>query len=401
MRFFKKFLAGLLAAMTLSAGLAMPVSAEEANPIQPMSYTGEELIARVSQTYTDALALSGYRSFYGRCSTMVNSSVRALGIQTQKYNCHGKNEYEQYEQLERTDCGYAVTRYSAAEYDLAGALNTLSENGTKDVYDIIVCFDGGKTASSNTYGHTLFVHGIVDGMVYFSESYGLELAGRYYSEGAVIVCTIAEFAHYYNLWAYFEGIIHFEIPDETAPELWGAKVMALSEHGFTLSFRASDNVEITELYATVLRYGDSEDQAQRLEIPLFVDAAAVVIRAEDFEDFVGTYYVTLHAADASGNTAEYAVAPEGISLYQATPEQGIYRVTQDNVGIYNAPTIRSNGTLTREGVLIRGDQVEIIGSYVNDQGETWYLLQDGSWVPAEYLRQQQTLWDRVKEILSL
>lgn len=391
----------LTTVMILSAlpGMALRASAEEIDLAEPYSLSSGELIARIEDTYDDAKALAGRRGFNGKCSTLVNCSTLALGIQSVRFDGDGRDEYDLYDNVRCTDGGYDVIHYPASEYGLEAALNAISENGTRDVYNIIVGFESGRTASSRAYGHTCFVHGIVDGMVYYSESYGLYLNNTYYPEGEPIVCSIADFANYYNIWAIFEGAIHFDFPDETPPAMTEMQLVTASEAGFTLRFRAEDNMEITDIYAKVWTYGGSEEDAVTVPVTMTNHAASIRVNTEDFGGFTGWYYVSCYASDRRGNVSVAAMAQDGVCLYEADSTEGTYRVKRNNTGIHNAPYIRVNDTNTRESVVNMGVEVSVAGSYVNDEGETWYLLADGGWVRAENLREIGTEWSEFWETL--
>ncbi len=400
MRFLKRFFTTMIAAAAVLTALAMPVAAESTGPADAYNLTPDQLIARIQQTYSDAKALAGRRSFNGKCSTMVNCSTLALGIQNIRFDGDGRDEYDLYDNITRTDGGYDVVRYHVSEYTLEEALNAISENGTRDVYNIIVGFQGGRTGFSSAYGHTCFLHGIVDGMVYFSESYGLYLGGTYYAEGRPIVCSIADFADYYGKWAYLEGVIHFDFPDETAPELTNLTVSNVSESGFTMSVNAVDNTGIVELYAKVWTYGESEENAVVLPVTLMGDSAAVRVNASDFDGFVGRYYVNIYALDRKGNVSCVSLGEEGVSLYQPEEAEGTFRVKRNSTGVHNAPYVRVNDTNTREASLNIGEKVTVTGSYVNEDGETWYQLADGGWIHGERLRADGTSWARIWEAMT-
>lgn len=402
MTFLKRFVSGLISAAALVTALAVPAAAAEMECAEPYHLTGEELIERIEETYDEALDLAGRWSFHGKCSTMVNCSALALGIVNERpaMDGHGRDAYDRYGAMGRTDGGYEAVRYSGADYDLEDALNAVCEEGTRDVYNLIVGFHGGRTANSSGYGHALFIHGIVDGVVYFSESYGLYLGGKFYSEGEPIVCTVAEFAEYYNKWAYFEGLVHMDFPDDTAPAMSRLAVVDSSEEGFTLRCRAADNMGIVEMYAKVWPYGSTEEEAQIVPVTNTNGAVAVRIDTALFGGFNGRYYVNLYAVDRKGNVAVVNPGKEGISLYQVNELQGTYRMKGRSVGVYNAPYVRVNGSNTREDAISGGTLVEAVGSYVNDDGETWYLLANGGWIRAEQTRRVVRSWADLWDLMT-
>lgn len=402
MTFLKRFVSVFLSAAALVTALAVPAAAAETELASPYSLTGEELIARIDQTYDEALDLAGRWSFQGKCSMMVNSSAMALGIRESRFRLDGdgRDIYDKYSAMVRTDGGYDVVCYPRSEYDLEAALNAVCEDGTRDVYNLLVCFEGGSTANSSAYGHSLFVHGILDGMVYFSESYGLNIAGEYYGEGKPIVCTVAQFAEYYNKWAYFEGVIHLDFPDETAPTISRLSVVDSSEEGFTLRCRAADNMGIVEMYAKVWPYGSTEEEAETVPVTNSNGAVVVRIDTELFGGFVGRYYVNLYAVDRKGNVSVVSPDEDGISLYQALEHQGTYRTRGRSVGIYSAPYVQVNGTVTRQAAIPGDTLVDVTGCYVNEAEETWYLLSNGGWIQAEQTRREITCWADLWDLVS-
>lgn len=308
----------------LAGALLLSVSPRTSAQTLPerIAYTESELVERIEQTYTDARAAVGYRSFNGRCSSMVNGSVIALGLHDAANRGNGRDIYDRYKDLGRTSTGYDVVCYDGSEYTLAQALRAVSEDGTRDVYNLIVGWDSGITAASAAYGHACFIHGIVDGMVYFSESFALELLnGELYWEGEPIVCSIDEFAAFYDKWACFEGLIHFDYPDETAPVLTGLQTRLVDGDGFTVSFRASDNVELAEIYAHVWRYGETEADAVKLPVTMYNDAAAVRVNSADFGDHQGEYYVKCYASDSKGNVSRTEV--QTVTLWAPEASDGI------------------------------------------------------------------------------
>ena len=54
----------------------------------------------------------------------------------------------------------------------------------------------------------MFIHGIEDVMVYFSDSYAQTVDGVKYKEGEPIVCSIETFAAKYKKYK-LDGVIHF------------------------------------------------------------------------------------------------------------------------------------------------------------------------------------------------
>ena len=397
----------LMLMFSLFAGTMPTAQAAEIPSGSLTKPTADEIVELISDTFTAAKAKSGRRSFYNRCSTMVNYTSVVLGLQNQVYSCNGNREYNLYESVSQTDTGYDILLYSAGDYSLTGALNAISENGTKDVYNIIIGWQSGSSYASRLYGHTCFIFAILDGYVYFYESYGLSIGGTYYPEGAPIVCTIAEFAGYYDRWARFEGAVHFSnaqleriYADDKVPQITGIQASGLSDLGFTLTFQAKDNIAISDAYINVWPYGLTEESAVTFPVEVIDGNATLWVSTDAFDNFTGRYNVTCYAADPAGNTTS-RVLEGGVDLYRAEAVSGTYRVTAEVVTTHNAPYETVNDARTRLRTLTLGDRVEVVGQLVNDLGEVWYQLEDGSWVREDFLTREIEWQDILDYILNL
>ena len=190
----------LAIAMTLLL-LPMPVTSAVTTP--------SELQQQIRNTYKAALRGSGYSSFNGHCGGFVSWQTYSLGIDKTLYASNGNDQFDLYKAMSSTTGGYSIQTYPATKYTLNEALNAITHDGTQDVYNLIVGFQKTNTVAGQRYGHALFVHGIVDGVVYFAECYDMNIGGRYYSEGTPISCTIEQFAAYYDRWTVFEGVVYF------------------------------------------------------------------------------------------------------------------------------------------------------------------------------------------------
>lgn len=173
------------------------------------STEAERITAQIRTLYKRTLQCTGRYSMLGYCGAMVNWHLYLMGITADVVPNDGNTEYDCYSVQDYTTGGYRVRAYSAAEYTLESALNAITYNGTRDAYNILVGFQQTYTTDGRIYGHALVVHAILDGIVYFSESYSTYLGGKYYPEGSPITCTIAEFAAYYAPWSVFEGVVYF------------------------------------------------------------------------------------------------------------------------------------------------------------------------------------------------
>lgn len=197
----------LVLALTLLAG-AIPAAAVFADSTVAET-EAERVTALVNTTYKKALRRAGRSSFYGWCGAAVDWQMQLLGITTKVVGTNGNAKFDQYRYEDYTSGGYTIDAYPASKYKLETALNAITNNGTKDAYNIMVGFQRTNTSAGRYYGHAMFIYAILDGIVYFNESFGMTVNGKYYSEGKCITATIAEFAKSYNSWCTFDGIIHF------------------------------------------------------------------------------------------------------------------------------------------------------------------------------------------------
>ncbi len=169
----------------------------------------ERISALVTSTYKQALKKTGRKSFHGYCGAAVDWQMRVLGITTKVVGSDGKDKFDQYKNLEYTSGGYKVRAYSAKKYNLESALNAITNNGTQNAYNIMVGFQKTNTSAGRKYGHAVFIYAIVDGIVYFTESFTMRFEGKSYAEGECISGTIAQFAKSFNSWCKFDGVIHY------------------------------------------------------------------------------------------------------------------------------------------------------------------------------------------------
>ncbi len=164
-----------------------------------------ELADRV---FAQCLANSGRETFHGHCGNYVSHQLQALGITAWRSSRNGNQYYDYYSNMTKTSGGYYPKAYSVLEYSLEDALNFITDNGTKDVRNILVGFQWTNTEAGAKYGHVVLIYGICDGTVYFSESYPIYLKGPH-AEGELVTCSIAEFARSYGSWTEYEGLVVF------------------------------------------------------------------------------------------------------------------------------------------------------------------------------------------------
>lgn len=174
-------------------------------PVTAFAETDEDQIANIL-AQEHRRARGSRKSLKGYCGLMTSWQIYLRGINSELKVCDGKQQYDWYSKMDYTTGGYKVTAYSAKDYSLENALKAASHNGTRDVYNILVGFQATNTEAGRIYGHCLMIYAILDGIVYFNESFSCSLQR---TEGAMIAISIERFAEFYGRWTRFEGIVVF------------------------------------------------------------------------------------------------------------------------------------------------------------------------------------------------
>ncbi len=161
---------------------------------------------QMAEVYSKTLASSGKESLAGFCGLMTSWQLYYLGITNPRVGYDGNDHYDAYRDCGLTSGGHIAKAYDASQYTLEEALNAATHCGTEDVYNILVGFQWTNTEAGGKFGHALVIHAILDGMVYFVEGFGTPFN---FNPGGACVCTMEEFAEYFDPWTRFEGIVVF------------------------------------------------------------------------------------------------------------------------------------------------------------------------------------------------
>ena len=223
---FKRYCAALTAALCLSFVFSPAVPAAEASALVSIAQPdadadarsqkpsanakqsqNKDLIEQIRDTYAAAKKRARVRSFKGRCGSYVNHQLVVRGINTKYIGANGNREYDIYCKKSESSGGYAIHAFGAKKYTLKSALRAI-EKLDPNARNILVGFQRGTSSAGRRYGHALFIHGIENGMVYFSDSYAQKVNGVRCKEGAPIVCSIDTFANLYKRYK-LDGVIWF------------------------------------------------------------------------------------------------------------------------------------------------------------------------------------------------
>lgn len=174
----------------------------------------DPLCRQIQDTYAAARKRARRKSFKGYCGAYVANQLVVLGINTSYLSANGKNTYDIYRNMDHTTGGYDVSAYGAKSYSLEEALLAILHDDPS-ANDILVGFQKGVSSAGKKYGHVLFIHGIRDGKVYYSDSCARTVEDVTYKEGEPIVCSLAAFVDLYARYK-LDGVVHFVKADQAS-----------------------------------------------------------------------------------------------------------------------------------------------------------------------------------------
>ena len=196
----KKILAIVLTICLLVGALPIAAGAETTRD--------NKLTGQITQLYYKTLYATGEPNMDMLCGLYVAWQLYFLKVTTSPEIYNGSQYYSAYYHQAYSSGGHKISRYPGSEYTIEQALNAITQNGKKDVYNIVLCFDW--TKNGGRFGHVMMIHGIVDGVVYAVDNFTTTIAGR---EGNPIVCSIERFADIYDGWSSFEGALVFGVKE--------------------------------------------------------------------------------------------------------------------------------------------------------------------------------------------
>lgn len=181
-------------------------------PVQAAKTEEQILCETIEEDYAAAIADSGMGSLAGYCGLLASYQLYYRGINSWLLTANGNDHYDIYIEDTLTTGGYGHRDYSGANFSMEEALNFACRSGAQDVYNALVCFQYTNTEAGRKYGHVVFIYAILDGVIYFTESFDLD---NYHTAGIAMTLTVSEFVNYYKNWTSFEGLVVFGKKDYT------------------------------------------------------------------------------------------------------------------------------------------------------------------------------------------
>ncbi len=190
--------------------------------------------AIIRSVYSQLLASRG-NSYNGWCGQYVldQLSANGIGYVTNGGSCNGNQIYYSIVDGAKTSGGYTQVKFGGnnALYDIVNRYGSTVEN-------IVVSFthQSGHSDSNPGAGHTNFLYAIVDGNIYFSESYG----GYGYKEGDPQVLSIGQYmSRYNNSYGNIIGAVVYE--PAACIQLWGIEENSEWSGNAKLRAKRTDN----------------------------------------------------------------------------------------------------------------------------------------------------------------
>ena len=166
--------------------------------------TPDEIRAQITSTYNAAKNKNGGNKFFGLCGTYVRYQLEVLNITSNgELAGNGNQWWGKMTAKSQTSKGYKITTFSGKN-----CINDIVSAMGPNVYNIVVGFKHGTGSDGYTYGHVLFIHAIINGTVYYSDSF--TYAGI--PEGGVQERTISGFYSAYSAYTFDgAGVFSYDI----------------------------------------------------------------------------------------------------------------------------------------------------------------------------------------------
>lgn len=146
----------------------------------------------ITESYKTALSLAGRRSFKGQCNLATAYQLSARGIYKYglDYSGTGNSWYDHFKDVKETSGGYSVITVSGAN-----CLYDLVKKYGNELYNIVYSLGTGGTSGDC---HVLYIRAIINGYVYFADSFGVTYDRIYYGEGEGTVLSLSKFVEEYK-----------------------------------------------------------------------------------------------------------------------------------------------------------------------------------------------------------
>ncbi len=157
-----------------------------------VSASGSDIRDDTAADYKTALSLAKASSFYGHCNLATAYQLLAIGVYKGglDFSGAGNQWYSHFSSVSKTSGGYSVITIGGKN-----CLYDLTKQYGNELYNIVYCLGTGGSSGSK---HCLLIRAIINGQVYFADSFGCTYGGTYYPEGACTVLSLDRFVSSYK-----------------------------------------------------------------------------------------------------------------------------------------------------------------------------------------------------------
>lgn len=276
--------------LSIALAILLTVLTVLPTPVDATALTDSEIKTQIKTTYKKVLKLFRRSSLDGYCGAYVSGQLYLMGINTDLIGGDGKDQFDTFKNMRITSGGYRVQAFPAAAYTLKDSLNAITSNGTRDAYNILVGYQKTRSSAGQRYGHATVIHAILDGKIYFSESYTLGWKGKSYTEGSPVTMSINDFCDYYAATTtQLDGVIYFGLKSYTE----GCK---LYPAGFTALPTETAQIQSQPCH------NDVHDSSEFVRVPA---ADEVLLLTGLYENTVGEYWYEI-----DGGSGGYILAQQ-------------------------------------------------------------------------------------------
>ena len=163
-----------------------------------------DLLQSITANYDSALAIAGRRSFHGKCNLATAYQLQAMGIYQGDldYSGTGSSWHTYFKDISETSGGYNIVTISGSD-----CLYDLVERYGNEIYNVVYSLGTGGTSGDE---HVLYIRAIIDGNVYFADSFGTSYNRKHYPEGTGTVLSLDAFvAEYKRMNGNAYGCVYF------------------------------------------------------------------------------------------------------------------------------------------------------------------------------------------------
>ena len=168
------------------------------------SASGSGIADVTAADYRTALSLANMSSFHGHCNLATAYQLLAIGVYQGGLDFSGAGDlwYNHFSTVSKTSGGYSVITIGGKN-----CLYELTEKYGDELYNIVYCLGTGGSSGPR---HCLLIRAIIDGQVYFADSFGCTYGSTYYPEGSCTVLSLDRFvASYKDMNGDAYGCVYF------------------------------------------------------------------------------------------------------------------------------------------------------------------------------------------------